>query len=393
MKIAIIGSGTSAIITALVCLSNGHQVEIYYDPNTSPLNVGESTTSAIGRIIADTLKICIGDLYDNDIVSYKNGVKFINWGNSDHFRHHFQDNSSAFHFETSIFNPFMHKQMENAGVVYHAQKVTQYSIDLENDCVILNENTYDFVIHCSGWANTSDYFESNFETVNSAILYTENSIDEPSYTIHRATEHGWEFGLPFPNKNITKHGYLFNNKFEDPKDIQKLLNKENSKVIDWKPKYGKKMLRSKYEAYNGNRLLFFEPLQALSLHYYHEFARNINLFLQERTLENFGLQNLFYRQKIFEYETTIAFHYSYGSKYDSIFWKDAYERSNKLLNMHSAYQKESMNELYFIDNISKINNLKLGIFQEWDYKILHSGMSGIPMNQICNNINIPGFIN
>jgi hypothetical protein len=61
--------------------------------------------------------------------------------------------------------------------------------------------------------------------------------------------------------------------------------------------------------------------------------------------------------------------------------------------MHSAYQKESMNELYFIDNISKINNLKLGIFQEWDYKILHSGMSGIPMNQIRNNINIPGFIN
>ena len=31
MKIAIVGKGTSAIINALVCILNGHQVEIHYN--------------------------------------------------------------------------------------------------------------------------------------------------------------------------------------------------------------------------------------------------------------------------------------------------------------------------------------------------------------------------
>ena len=67
MKIAIIGNGTSAIITALISLQNGHQVEIFFDPNQSPINVGESTTVRIGKIISDSLGICIGSLYDNGI--------------------------------------------------------------------------------------------------------------------------------------------------------------------------------------------------------------------------------------------------------------------------------------------------------------------------------------
>jgi hypothetical protein len=34
MKIAILGKGTSGIINTLVCLGRGHEVEVYYDPNT-----------------------------------------------------------------------------------------------------------------------------------------------------------------------------------------------------------------------------------------------------------------------------------------------------------------------------------------------------------------------
>jgi hypothetical protein len=391
MKVAIIGNGTSSIITALVCLKNKHQVEIFFNPNQKPLDVGESTTTIIGQLINDVLGLSIGDLYDDNIVSYKNGVKFVDWGKSDFFRHHFQDNRSAFHFQASLFNTWISKKLEDFGVVRHSKKITEYGIDLDNDCVIVNGNTYDFIINCGGWSDNTDYIEPNFETVNSAILYKEDNIDEPSYTVHKATEHGWEFGLPFPNENITKHGYLFNNKFEDPKNLQKQLGKDDSKIVEWKPRYAKKLLLSKYEACNGNRLMFFEPLQALSLHYYHEFAQNINLFLEERTLYNFNQQNIFYRKKIFEYQKSIAFHYSYGSKYNSVFWNDVYERSNKLLNTNNLMQKEFLNEMCLVDRLFQSNLFQMGIFTRLDYEILHSGMTGISKDEIYNAIYIPGF--
>jgi hypothetical protein len=290
-----------------------------------------------------------------------------------------------------LFNTWISKKLEDFGVVRHSKKITEYGIDLDNDCVIVNGNTYDFIINCGGWSDNTDYIEPNFETVNSAILYKEDNIDEPSYTVHKATEHGWEFGLPFPNENITKHGYLFNNKFEDPKNLQKQLGKDDSKIVEWKPRYAKKLLLSKYEACNGNRLMFFEPLQALSLHYYHEFAQNINLFLEERTLYNFNQQNIFYRKKIFEYQKSIAFHYSYGSKYNSVFWNDVYERSNKLLNTNNLMQKEFLNEMCLVDRLFQSNLFQIGIFTRLDYEILHSGMTGISKDQIYNAIYIPGF--
>ena len=386
MKIAIIGNGTSAIITALISLQNGHQVEIFFDPNQSPINVGESTTVRIGKIISDSLGICIGSLYDNGIVSYKNGIKFIGWGDSKFFRHHFYTNESAFHFQSISFNRWIQIQLENFGVIYHPKKITQYALNTDKDCVIIDNKFYDFVINCGGWSNEVDYFNTNFETVNSSVLYKKDEIDDPTYTIHRATEDGWEFGLPFPAENITKHGYLFNNKFIDPKEVQKKLGKEDSRVIQWKPRYSKRLLTSKYEASNGNRLMFFEPLQALSLHYYAEFADNINLFLKERTFHNFNQQNFFYRKKIFEYEQSLAFHYSYGSKFKSNFWKDVQERSNKLLNTNNLMQKEFWNEL------SISNSFRIGIFTRPDFEQIHSGMTGISMNEVYGGVNVNGFL-
>ena len=50
MRIAIIGKGTSAIITALRLIQDDHDVEFFYDPEIKPLSVGESTTPATSRI-------------------------------------------------------------------------------------------------------------------------------------------------------------------------------------------------------------------------------------------------------------------------------------------------------------------------------------------------------
>jgi len=53
MKIAVIGKGTASIITTLVLLQNGHEVVVYYDPNSKHLPVGESTTPHISFLLYD----------------------------------------------------------------------------------------------------------------------------------------------------------------------------------------------------------------------------------------------------------------------------------------------------------------------------------------------------
>jgi hypothetical protein len=394
MKIAIIGKGTSAIISALTCILRGHEVEIYYDPDKPCLNVGESTTPIISNLLYNVLDICVGDLVDNGIASVKNGIKFINWGygKSDYFRHHFSSNLDAFQFESSIFNPFIHKKIEELGIVYHAKKVTQYGLDTENDKIIIDQDKYDFLISCAGWSDTDEYNDPIFETVNSGILYIKDGIDDPTYTIHCATEHGWQFGLPFPHRNLTKCGYFFNKKFENKEELQKKLGKENCRTIDWKQKYAKRMVTNKYEAYNGNRLMFLDPLHALGLHYYARFAEYICDYLDDRTLATFELCNHRYYQDMFDLQISVAFHYSYGSKFDSVFWKDAHKRSEDFLNLHPKYQKQSLQYSYNYSHKYRNDDLmNIGVFGYQDYRALHSGMTGTPMNEICKDIFIPGF--
>jgi hypothetical protein len=395
VRIAIIGRGTSGIVSALVCLIRGHNVEIYYDSEQPHINVGESTTPIIGGLINKALKISISELRQNGIASFKNGVKFIDWGygESDYFLHHFYSDNYAFHFETSTFNPFLNKKLEENGVIYHSERVDSYEINSFTDKIMLNGRHYDFLINCSGWFEDEEYYNDPiFETVNSGILYKEDYIDDPTYTIHRATEDGWQFGLPFPDRNLTKCGYFFNNKFEDPKEVQKKLGKENSRIVTWKQKYAKRMMVNKFIANNGNKLMFTDPLHALALHYYSEFAEIMCDYLEDRTLDHFEYANQKYYDEIFKSQMSVAFHYSYGSKHHSTFWKDAQERSIRLLNTHPKYQRESFQYAY--KHAKKYNDnkfIEFGLFGYRDYIELHSGMTGISKDEICNSIKIPGF--
>ncbi len=83
MNIAIIGKGTSAIIQALMFIRYGHRVTIFYDSSIPEICVGESTTPLVMNLVQNVCKISIGDMLDDGIVSLKNGIKFINWGNQD----------------------------------------------------------------------------------------------------------------------------------------------------------------------------------------------------------------------------------------------------------------------------------------------------------------------
>jgi tryptophan 7-halogenase len=384
MKIAIIGKGTSSIITALTCIKNNHDVDIYFDPNQPHVSVGESTTPHVANLIDDVLGLNIFDLMNENIISVKYGIKFINWGVGKSFKHGFQHNNFAFHFETQKFNPFINNILEeNNYIKYIPQKVKNYKID--NDKVYIEEECYDFIIFCSGWCDESEYIKPYFETVNSAVLFAEENIDEYGFTLHKATEDGWQFGLPFPDKNITKCGYLFDrNKISTNKVKEKLKHLKIKNNYEWTPKFSKKIIQNQHVAYNGNKLFFLEPLQALSIYYFIQSADLICEYLNDRNVEKLCKTNQKYHYEMWTYQLSLAYHYQYGSIYDSNFWNNTTKKAKEFMS-YTINGNEDLLLSHMVNDLVLKNNTnfsKIGIFECNDIRQLHCGMTQTKINDI-----------
>jgi len=377
-KIAIIGKGTSAILTSLICIKEGYEVEIFFDPNQNHLMVGESTTTHIANVLTTVLDISVGDLVENNVASFKHGTKFINWGCGKTFRHHFEDNLVGFHFDTNTFNNYITNILKNIGVIFHPEKVEDKTYC--QDKVLINSKHYDFVISCSGWSNEMEYNFPIINPVNSVFLHKKNIIEDYSYTLHKAHEYGWEFGLPFPDKGITKYGFLFNDNYVSKKELEHKF--PDSRFLTWTPRYAKKLIQNNFEAYNGNKLFFVEPLQALSLYHYVIFARAICKFLDNKNDLTFIEANKYYLDTIYAYQQTLSFHYQYGSIYDNLYWKDIQTVSKNILDTNINSNEDILLknlEIYKKSN-GEIDNTWIGLYNYPAVKTIHSGMLDQKLN-------------
>jgi hypothetical protein len=384
MKIAILGKGTTSIITTLVCLNRGHEVEIFYDPEQSAIRVGESTTPHIADLIWKTLNLSIGNLVDSNISSFKNGTRFIDWGETESFRHHFSNNVQAFNFNTNKFNDFIHRILKKRGVIYHPIRIDSYSYLLDEKKVLINDYKYDFLISCSGWKSTDEYVSPPLETVNTAILFKKEEIKDLTYTIHQATENGYQFEIPFPNENESHCGYLFNNKLTNSNEIFDAfkIKYPDCRKIEWTPKYCKKLIQSEFEAYNGNRLFFAEPLQALSLYNYQLFAYFICDYLDKKNYESFANINNQYLNQIHSYYETLSLHYQFGSKYKTIFWEMCQKESNKILSFNQNVLDENIfrqNIEYYVQTNGETNYTSIGQYSYPTTKDIYEGMKNISL--------------
>lgn len=358
MKIAIIGAGTSSILTTLQLLkrNNNYNITIFHDSSTPHLHVGESSTPHVPHLVYEVLGISIHNLFDLNISSYKRGVNFVDWGKGNQFFHDVNANEFAIHFDTVKFNQFIHKFLEeNRLVNYIDKKITEYPIE-----------EFDFIIDCSGWCeNKDDYDDPFFETVNSAITFKKQlETENPFCTLHKATEDGWMFGLPFIRDNEIRCGYLYNSKFSNPKI--------EGKKISWKPKLAKKLIQNQKLAYNGNKLFFLEPLQALSLFYYIASANLICDYLDGK--KSFMQVNMDYSSEMWSYQLSLAFHYQYSSIFESCFWKDVTIRSNEIMRgqwMSGERLKRNIEH----DRLTGDQQSKIGIFTWIDVQKINNGMS------------------
>lgn len=379
MKIAIIGGGTSGVITALRMFENGHEVNIYVDPNKSALNVGESTTPTIGAVILRNLKLSIQDMATMGIASIKTGVKFVDWGVGNSFIHGFK-NQIAFHFESVPFSETLSSNLKQIGITYIYENVAGHK---EGEySVTINDREYDFVVYCTGWSDEDSYSPPMFSSVNSAILFQQDFLDkDQTCTLHNATDDGWMFGLPFPERGITKRGYLYDKDLPLSSELEKrLANNDYARQISWTPRVSDVLVQSKRVAYNGNRLFFLEPLQALSLHFYDYFAWQICQYLFDFSDRSRGFANKQYNITMMEYQLSIAYHYSFGSTKETKFWKDIQEKATNLLNLVSPYGKRKLfQNLIETDEQYRSESLHLsgmGSFEYDDLNCLHQGFTG-----------------
>lgn len=389
MKVAVIGSGTSGVITAMRLIENNHAVDIYSDPNKSAINVGESTTPVIGASILHNLNLTIQELIDMDIASLKVGVKFIDWGVGNQFIHGFR-NEIAFHFESVPFSETLSSNLKQIGITYIYENVPGHK---ENEhSITVNNREYDFVVYCTGWSNTDSVSEPLFESVNSAILFQREDLDEElNCTLHVATDDGWMFGLPFPKREITKHGYLYNNQFEPSEYLKKRLNDQDYvRQISWKPKACDVLIQSPRVAFNGNRLFFIEPLQALSLHYYDYFARQICVYLADMGTQTLGYVNREYHVTMIQYQLSVAFHYSFGSVKNSQFWDHIKLKGQQTLAYVSPFAKKKLfKNAYLTDKehcIQRLHLSTIGTFDWRDVTWLYEGFTGEKIDDLFSEV-------
>ena len=367
-KIAVIGTGTAGIISISHCLahlSNEWEVYSIHDPNKPILGIGESTSTQIPENLFNSIGFNLNDIEHNDLdATLKLGVKFTNWREKEFYSHmmvprygiHFNN----FKLKEYAFNRFNKIYNQRFNEIHGQVESTVNTDTCVNVKVDSNIHKFDFVIDCGRWpADYSEYNYSKHIPVNTCLV---NMIPEPGtwkYTHHVATPDGWMFGIPLQTRQ--GWGYLYNkdttNKdtaiknmstFFDKKDF----SKENLKEFNFQSYRAKKYIDGRIVK-NGNRAMFYEPIEALSGYFYDQVLRYFFDYLQLKyTNEQVNKELDIIANNI---ELGICYLYHGGSNYDTAFWKHAKEITNQKLNT-DQYWKDTVTE------ISKLKNSHNGGF-------------------------------
>ena len=353
-KIAIVGAGNAACITALGYHLNGKifndligEIEIYHDPNVPIEKVGQGTQLDETKMIFDVLDL---NWYDNPIgATFKTGILYEGWGKKqDKIFHNFYAHEIAMHYEPHKLSKCV---LESGyfNVIEKSISDTEKEIDA------------DFIIDCRGRHNRD---KSNYNTLinplNAVLLSRKDGRDpDLNYTRTVTTPNGWTFVIP--NKDSVSYGYLYNNTITSDEEAREdFLERFNLSEIDdsltFENYIAKNIFVGKRTVLNGNACGFVEPMEATSISFFDDVAGYTWDYI-------FGIispdrANYYTKKLMKEIETFILWHYQFGSKYDTPFWEYAKslpfypdERFRKLiknpLSLRESEMKESEKDLVY----------------------------------------------
>ena len=355
--IAVLGVGTAGITSLSHCLSflsDNWKVVSVSDPQTPILGIGESTTIAIPKNLYHGTKFTLFRDAGKLDATIKHGVKYTEWREHEIFSHiippshgiHFNN----FKLKEFAFERFTHiwkDKFQHIQGHITALENKNNNVDLTVDN---NKLVFDYVIDCRGYPEDySDYVVSEYIPVNHCLV---NMIPEPgdwSWTYHTAHRNGWMFGIPLTSRQ--GWGYLYNDEITEKQDaIDDIACRFNTKPKDlqlrefaFKNYFAKHFLEGRILK-NGNRALFFEPIEALSGFFYDQVMRHFFDFLNEISTQK--QINTYLRNLAEDMESFVCYIYHGGSTHDSQFWEltkqKTYERLNsdyKFKSYLSALQK------------------------------------------------------
>ena len=316
-KIAIIGAGNAGCISALhfyFYARDLFEIEIYHSPGEHPIErVGQGTNIPPATLISSVLG---GNWYDKNCIgaTLKKGILYEGWCKA----------------MNEIFHPFL---MTNMAIHYVPQRLS----DLVLTCGLfkVKEQTIDdpekeidadIIIDCRGKNNRDkDNYEPLINPLNSCLLYKKEGRDPNLiYTRSVTTPNGWTFIIP--NIDSVSYGYLYNNNITSKEDAtEDFLERFNLPEIDgdltFENYIAKNICVGERTFLNGNRCGFLEPLEATALGFHEIVARTIwDCVHREITAD---VANFNVRSEMFMIEKFVLWHYQFGSKYDTPFWKYA----------------------------------------------------------------------
>ena len=371
-KIGVIGVGTAGLLSLnhfCSYLDNDWKVVSIYDPNINIVGVGESTTPRVPFNLFLGNDFSFAHDAEKIDATIKHYVKYVNW--REHDVHSLIDTSSyGIHFNNFKLKEFVFSRLKekwNDKFMVNTGTVKDLYNQNEKVVVAIDDKLYeyDYVIDCRGYPEDyKDYNISEYLPLNHCLV---NTIDRPGdwdFTYHQATKNGWMFGIPLSSRQ--SWGYLYNDtvssREECEEDICEIFNttKESLslKEFTFKPYYAKKILDGRILK-NGNRFLFFEPLEALSTYYYDEANREFYNYICGTTSEDKVNETFDVYCKYLE--TFICYIYHGGSIYDTKFWRFAKERCSKNLrgqyfDILVRYYRNNSNNLYSSQNIKPFSS-------------------------------------
>ena len=350
-NIAVIGTGTAGVVSLAHCLAfftQDWKVTSVYDPNIPILGIGESTSTQIPTTLFYGADLnFLEDMSELDS-TIKHGVKYVNWREQDFFTK-IPPPFYAMHFNNFKLKDFAFKRFTEKwgdkfsileGEIKCLENLPETATIQFTDGSIHN---FDYIIDCRGYPEDYTDYEMVDIPVNHAIV---NIISEPgnwNYTYHYAHPNGWMFGIPLQSRQ--GWGYLYNDtittKNEAIDNIAEIFKTDRDKLnlreFSFKNYKAKKFIDNRIIK-NGNRAIFFEPLEALSGWMYDSIIRTFfDVVLAKRHTEESANQHL--HNLAYDYELFINYMYHGGSTFDSKFWNITSKKCKEKLKNSNKWQE------------------------------------------------------
>ena len=310
-KVAIVGAGNAGCITALHLYKHGgYEIEFYHSPSSHPIErVGQGTVVPEAKLISEVFGF---NWHTNPIdATIKTGFMYEGWCRDKFFAPFASMSTVSFHYVPEKLS----KLVLNAGFKVNEQVITDPEKEIDSD----------YIFDCRGTPNTLDGYDILPAAVNAVLLATDPKPDKSlTHTRGVATPNGWTFIIP--NIDSVSYGYLYNSNITTDQDaITDFFDRFNIQEVETWTKFPSYIAKNPFVGertfLNGNRLSFYEPLEATALRFYHEVVEDaINVIELGNTKEFYGKE---LHKKMKQIETFVLWHYNSGSIYDTPFWKFA----------------------------------------------------------------------